>query len=125
MQLSEAIRLGAMLKPQGYGALLEDGKTCAIGAACDAIGLLGQCMADGTFPDSVAQRWPLLEELNVLRTCPTCGMGQFGGGGVIVHLNDSHKWTREQIADWVQTIEPPAEESKLVETPTPVSAVCD
>jgi hypothetical protein len=26
----------------------------------------------------------------------------------IAHLNDYHKWTREQIADWVETMEPVA-----------------
>jgi hypothetical protein len=29
-----------------------------------------------------------------------------------VHLNDDHRWTREQIADWVQTIEPPQASSE-------------
>jgi len=25
----------------------------------------------------------------------------------IAHLNDYHKWTRSQIADWVELVEPP------------------
>lgn len=32
MRLSEAIRLGSMLKPQGFNVLAEDGRTCAMGA---------------------------------------------------------------------------------------------
>ncbi len=31
---------------------------------------------------------------------------------MVIHLNDDHRWTREQIADWVATVEPS-------ETPTP------
>jgi hypothetical protein len=38
--------------------------------------------------------------------CPACGdLTAFGPFITILHLNDHHKWTREQIADWVQTIE--------------------
>jgi hypothetical protein len=29
---------------------------------------------------------------------------------LIFHLNDHHHWTREQIADWVETIERAQEE---------------
>lgn len=36
MKLSEAIRLGAMLKPQAFGADIEGDSTCAIGAAIEA-----------------------------------------------------------------------------------------
>lgn len=25
--------------------------------------------------------------------------------GAIIHLNDVHKWSREQIADWLETLE--------------------
>lgn len=39
MKLSEAIRLGSMLKPQGRGHLLFEDKTCALGAACEADGV--------------------------------------------------------------------------------------
>ncbi len=39
MRLSEAIRLGAMLKPQKYGPYIKgDESTCALYAACDAMG---------------------------------------------------------------------------------------
>lgn len=38
MRLSEAIRLGAMLKPQGFGSYFRHGATCAMGAAIEAVG---------------------------------------------------------------------------------------
>ena len=39
MQLSEAIRLGAMLRPQAYGHYFIRGGSCAMGAAYEAYGI--------------------------------------------------------------------------------------
>lgn len=39
MRLSEAIRLGAMMRPQTFGALSDERGTCAMGAAYEAAGL--------------------------------------------------------------------------------------
>lgn len=44
-------------------------------------------------------------------TCPAehCkGMGSFDGvpvTKVVIHLNDHHRWTREKIADWLDTLD--------------------
>jgi predicted nucleic-acid-binding protein len=38
---------------------------------------------------------------------------------IVWHLNDKHKWTREQIAEWVETIEA-QQEAKVAEQPEPV-----
>lgn len=99
MRLSEAIRLGAMLKPQAFGDYSVGVGTCALGAAHEALGK----NAD----DESEWWWP---ELPRDAICPSCGGmrhsdSSFAVGGVIAHLNDVHKWTREQIADWVETIE--------------------
>lgn len=96
MRLSEAIRLGAMLKPQAFGEYNTGNTTCALGAAMDASNL--RCS----------------EELHVLWSwidgtamCPACADGERHIGHIIAaHLNDRHRWTREQIADWVATVEP-------------------
>lgn len=107
MRLSDAIWLGAMLRPQGFKAFWRDGKSCAMGAAMDAIGRIGR----GT---EATRTWPWLDAAKV--QCPKCGAiynrrwvdGQRLGGYVyvIAHLNDHHRWTRERIADWVATVEP-------------------
>ena len=106
MRLSEAIRLGAMLKPQGFGAgsaILNDvSPTCALGAAADACGLETGYHA--------YEKWRFLG--NAAPPCPGCGCDAAARdycvsdiGDVVWHLNDEHKWTREAIADWVETIE--------------------
>jgi hypothetical protein len=105
LPLSEAIRLGAMLGKQCFGRLHWSKKggvhrrSCAIGSALDATGI--------KTPDALDLAYPRL--LTIYRPCPigcprttrfsadTCG--------VIAHLNDDHRWTREQIADWVESLE--------------------
>ena len=109
MTLSEAIRLGSMLGPQIRGHFVgPDHSSCALGAAMIAVG----------YHNRLATRWELkvlLKALFPITTsivrCPSCGaavrtrclVGYLAG--CIVHLNDAHRWTREQIADWVETIE--------------------
>ncbi len=101
MRLSEAIRLGATMKPQCYGYFYrgdERTSSCAIGAACDAIGV---------HPDniSVMQVWPVTTILNGI-PCPVPGCTRPGGSWMVTHLNDRHQWTRERIADFVELHEP-------------------
>lgn len=102
MQLSEAIRLGAMLKPQGFDAWTP-GHSCALQAAADAVGI-GQ--EDNLMYVEARRRWPFLNEM---QTCPACN-GPEDALVTLWHLNDQHHWTRERIADWVATIEPPVTE---------------
>ena len=42
MRLSEAIRLGAMLKPQAFARFFDGHGTCVFGAAADAVGELDE-----------------------------------------------------------------------------------
>lgn len=114
MKLSEAIRLGALLKPQGFGSRSGHSAaehTCAMGAACEAAGLETYLTYD-----AMLTAWPFLK---AQRMCP-CPDGQpydsavscrqlFSGTHTTIdllwHLNDGHKWTREAIADWVESVE--------------------
>ena len=133
MQLSEAIRLGAMLRPQARGWLVRDvfvptrgwrgwlgrGKmttgTCALGAALEAVGMAADL-------GSVWHMWPwTLNRSELCPVCPVCGIARMASG-IIWHLNDSHDWTREQIADWVATIEP-REDTKPIESTVVVAVV--
>jgi hypothetical protein len=98
MRLSEAIRLGAMMSPQAFRALFTDDGTCALGGALLAVGATGEPALR-----SVRNRWPWA--FTVSANCPSCGRSCHVFG-VITHLNDNHRWPREQIATWVAGIEP-------------------
>jgi hypothetical protein len=98
MKLSEAIWLGAMMKPQAFRALFTDDGACALGGALLAVGAIG-----GAALRSVRNQWPWA--LTVSADCPNCGRSG-PVFGVITHLNDNHRWPREQIAGWVAWIEP-------------------
>lgn len=100
MNLSEAIRLGSMLKPQTFGSYDSGDGTCALEAAGNAAGVSGRTRGGL----DLVERFPVLMD-GQLRKCPECGFAAVNFGQVIVHLNDSHRWTRERIADWVETVE--------------------
>lgn len=105
MKLSEAIRLGATISKQICGQLMDsEGNTCAIGSALVACGAK-EMMARRAyvlFP-LLAQRVPI----------PNVITGRYADVrnlnadvySIITHLNDVFGWTREQIADWVETVE--------------------
>ena len=116
MKMSEAIRLGATMKPQHFGGIYDNyekrSASCAMGAAIDAIG----CPERDAGPDDVSTtgrgprrggetvvdipaEWRLFT--GRLQTCPACSWQHYGIE-LITHLNDGHRWTREQIADWVE-----------------------
>lgn len=114
MKLSEAIFLGSTISPQTFGRLKWSGrslayKTCALGAAYDAAGILQGLLS---IPASAkAERLIVVEEafpwaLSARTHCPICG-GNEGVLDVVIDLNDNHRWTRERIAEWVAKIEPP------------------
>lgn len=102
MKLSEAIRLGAMNRRQAFKAYFcrSENTTCAIGAAIDAMGRLGN---EWTCLSAVAEDlFPILVGHYV--DCPVTGNTR-SVFLLITELNDIHRWTREQIADWVESIE--------------------
>ena len=104
LKLSEAIRLGSMLHPQGFGKWWDGKGTCAIGAAARAIGIrveLGEHFRTRRHIDV----WPWAWD-EIIKSCPVCSRGPVHTAHIIVHLNDQHRWTRERIAEWVATIEP-------------------
>lgn len=105
MRLSEAIRLGAMLRPQGRGKFLEQGATCALGGALEAVGEEPMKYGMGNY-GAVERRWP------VVNTRAPHPLGERAGyvyptpiWRAIEDLNDCRGWTREQIADWLEPIE--------------------
>lgn len=102
---SEAIREGAKLHPQGFKKFYEDGRTCAFGAGMQAVA------SDELFAHfSICyDTYPYLNADDVTRSCPGgCGLFLDTLAVAIFHLNDDHRWSREQIADWLSE-----EEEKL------------
>ena len=96
MRMYEAMRLGAMLWPQAFLTANENGGKCARLSALHAI---GKEWEDG-FDVENTLAGPVVG-------CPSCNhITQIGSvAEIIVHLNDEHRWTREQIAEWLEPIE--------------------
>jgi len=88
-KLSQAIRIGAKLRPQGFGQLWDGHGTCALGAAIEAIWGEGSIysMPDGSRSyDDIRLLFPFADRLN------------------IDELNDKQRLTREQIADKLEAM---------------------
>lgn len=86
LKLSEAIRIGAQIRPQCKGRAFRDGGSCAMGAAYEA-------MTGNVWPEDDFGNFPLI-------------MHDFGAPTSIVmrvtNMNDNGM-TREQIADWLES----------------------
>ena len=101
MRFCDAIRKGAKIRPQGFGQGFDGVRTCANSAARDGVGLLNfQSEFDALFP---------ITEIPCNR-CPVCKHLLLGFTqnfkGLVAHLNDNHRWTREHIADWIEDASP-------------------
>ena len=109
MKLSEAIRMGAKMKPQGFGgdSIAATDVSCALGAAADAIGL--QRNKNNAY-SRLETIWPFLRGEEIPGPCK-----HHKSALLIEHiwmLNDNGNemnldkcWTREDIADWVELVE--------------------
>lgn len=100
MKLSEAIRAGAKLRPQGLGGFFvydNDGNlcSCALGAAYEAV-FHHVARRSETDYTAFEIKFP---ELNADIEMPD-GQVQWIQNAV-AKLNDERCWTREQIADWL------------------------
>jgi hypothetical protein len=117
MKFSEAMSLGAMLHIQGTACLWQcdyNGgiiRTCAWGAALEAIGIPMRNGQKRANRKRIPTTWQILAKQRV--PCPagtSCLPHNKANtttiGRLIEHLNDHHRWTREQIADWLETLEP-------------------
>ena len=112
---SGAIRAGASLRPQAFGKLFSDGRSCSIGSGIEAMGLatyaeFADCPGLGASDETyitLVETFPYLRK--PISKCPTGHTLDDDIAhdyyGMIVHLNDDHTWSREQIADWLQAAE--------------------
>jgi hypothetical protein len=124
IKLSDAIKLGAMLKPQGRGAdsISSADESCAIGAALDACGVpVSQRLGRFGYVEA-NMRWHFLFDMRD-RCCPECGLVA-NVMDIIWHLNDVHKLTREAIADFIATIEPVEQSTDADASSLPDAVVC-
>jgi hypothetical protein len=114
VKLFEAITEGAKLRPQAFGMYFtgntrSDACSCVIGSVYEV-----------TFPDcslshdavvnqfeNLAKHYPLLrsEEKHFCLECAGDKSFQDNLTNLLIHLNDEHKWTREQIAEFVRRFE--------------------
>ena len=105
MYLSEAIRIGAAIKPQTFGAYSDNVGTCALGAMWDAFRTQPAVVQNRLFNEAFMFAE---QEMTLKENCPACGLNRkFPNNqhNLIPHLNDYHKWSREAIADWLETME--------------------
>ena len=99
-EIAEAMRLGAQMGPQAFGVLFNNsGGACAVGAAIAGCG-----MTQRNNPRPFGEYFGVRPDVVV---CPACGEHS-ALFNVIVCLNDVHRWTREDIADWLEAQEQPS-----------------
>lgn len=112
--LGDAIRAGAKLRPQGFGAYFTiDPATsqihsCAIGAAAEGIELIK--VGDKRPGDDAFITSHMITFFNCLFSqyyrntqCPKCDDVGLYLKDTITHLNDNHFMSRESIAEWLDS----------------------
>ena len=101
IELAEAILTGIKRRPtQSFGSYFgPNGGSCALGAAYEGVYLLPTDAHDA-MPRRLDRFFDCLE--NTSRRCPAGCKKQIPIGALIVHLNDDHEWTREQVAAWLR-----------------------
>lgn len=87
LKLSEAIRIGARMRPQCAGDFFLNGGSCALGAALEAFGIDPKDAKGFHYGNA----------------CDILGITE----GLAEHIairNDLRHWSRESIADWLESI---------------------
>lgn len=92
LKLSDAIRLGAKMHPQGFEGSFENGRTCAIGAAY--VGMFGEPRVP---PNSIFLTGDAVSKLKAAGIWPE-GLDST----TVWRMNDGNRWSRERIADWLE-----------------------
>lgn len=119
MKLSEAIRLGSLLRPQARHQFFINGKTCALGAAQEASGMFPKNIDElyGRYPLTLPGLELLKNAFPILDVCVEYPVGsKFRVGSsfqkikntvwhIVTYLNDTCRWDREKIAGWVESVE--------------------
>jgi len=99
-ELAEFIRAGSQRGPQCFGSYFDEkGGCCALGAVYEGVYHLPRTHGK-LIPDHLERLFRCLDEMT--KRCPheNCNK-RLPLAPMIVHLNDDHRWSREQIADWL------------------------
>jgi hypothetical protein len=99
-ELADFIRAGSTRGPQCFGSYFDEkGGSCALGSVYEGVYHLPRDHGK-LVPDHLERLFRCLDE--VVKPCPhkAC-VKRLPLAPLIVHLNDDHRWTREQIADWL------------------------
>ena len=98
-ELAEFIRAGSTRGPQCFGSYFDEkGGSCALGAVYEGVYHLPR-QHGKLIPDHLERLFRCLDV--VMKVCPQgCGK-RLPLAPMIVHLNDDHRLTREQIAEWL------------------------
>ena len=114
LKLSDALKLGATFRPQIKQRYFKDGGSCAMGAILETIGLEYKENDEGIDLVYIVERLDLKGWRHLLKQpteCPACHCKHNyypdcneSVYSIIVVLNNLHNWTREQIADWLRSI---------------------
>jgi hypothetical protein len=98
-ELAEFIRAGATHGPQCFGSYFDEkGGSCALGAVYEGVYHLPRNHGK-LIPDHLERLFRCLDE--VVKVCPEGCKKRLPLAPMIVHLNDDHRMTREQIAEWL------------------------
>lgn len=98
-ELAEFIRVGSKHGPQCFGSYFDEkGGSCALGAVYEGVYRLPREHGK-LIPDHLERLFRCLDE--VTKRCPRGCQKRLPLASMIVHLNDDHLMSREQIAEWL------------------------
>ena len=98
-ELAEFIRAGSQRGHQCFGSYFDEtGGSCALGAVYEGVYHLPR-QHGKLVPDHLERLFRCLDE--VTKRCPAGCNKRLPLAAMIVHLNDDHRMTREQIAEWL------------------------
>ncbi|MEO6213540.1 MAG: hypothetical protein ABIP65_07930 [Vicinamibacterales bacterium] len=98
-ELAEFIRAGSSHGHQCFGSYFDEkGGSCALGAVYEGVYHLPR-QHGKLVPDHLERLFRCLDE--VVKHCPQGCRKRLPLAPMIVHLNDDHRMTREQIAEWL------------------------
>jgi hypothetical protein len=98
-ELAEFIRAGSSRGPQCFGSYFDErGGSCALGAVYEGVYHLPR-QHGKLIPDHLERLFRCLDEMT--KQCPRGCSKRLPLASMIVHLNDDHRMTREEIAEWL------------------------
>ncbi len=98
-ELADFIRMGSSRGHQCFGSYFDEkGGSCALGAVYEGVYHLPRAHGK-LIPDHLERLFRCLDELT--KPCPQGCKKRLPLASMIVHLNDDHRMTREQIAEWL------------------------